>query len=252
MKFIHSLQSEILKVKGSSLFWFSIGGSLLLPLVFIGRYLVIGDHMNSWEVENAWKPLFANVLRPFTGFLLPIGSILICSLITQVEYKNNNWKQVHTTPQSYTTIFLAKYSTLLLLTLMIFFFVNIGALLLGVIPSLILDGSLPNDMIPFDFFFKETMKCFIACLPIIGLQFLISLRFKNFMVAVGVGLTIYIGTIMALKMDMSYLSPYSYVLLYFDNKMSSTNMNYYAMAISYFSGLSIINYVLYLKKKNKG
>ena len=37
--------------------------------------------------------------------LLPMGVILVTSLVAQVEVRNNAWKQVHSAPLPYATLF---------------------------------------------------------------------------------------------------------------------------------------------------
>lgn len=250
MEFVRSLESELLKIKGSIIIWVSIFGGLLLPVVFTLRFIFIEYHINLRSPEGAWEKLFSQNARGFVGFLIPIGVILICTLITQIEYKNNNWKQVHTTPQRYSTIFLAKFTTLFLLTIFVFLLLNIGILFHGVIPCLVLEGSFPKHPIPFDFFISETLKCFVLTLPIIGFQYLLSLHYKNFMIAFGVGLTVYVGSMPGIKMgSIGYLSPYSFVLNYFDQIVET---HHYWMALIYFVLLLIFSYVLYLNKEEKG
>lgn len=61
------------------------------------------------------------------SFLLPMGLILATSLITQMEFRNNTWKQLHTTPQKYSTIFTAKFIVIIGLTLQ-FLFISISHL----------------------------------------------------------------------------------------------------------------------------
>jgi len=251
MKFLSSLQSEILKVKGSPLLWCSLAGGLLIPVVFVCRYLFLGIHMNASSMANPWEGVCMRVFRPFTGFLVPLGTILVCSLIAQIEYQNNNWKQVHTTPQSYTNIFFAKYSVLFLLVMCVQLVVNVGTVLLGIIPCLVLDGRFPEAVFPTGFFLKQNLTLLLTALPIIGLQFLLSLRFGNYMVAVGTGFTIYIGTMMALNLETSYLSPYSFLLKYFDDLTGHEKL-VYRLPLVYFVLLSALSYFLYLTKKAKG
>lgn len=251
MNYLNSLQSEILKVKGSPLMWCSLAGGILLPIVFISRNLLIGSHINASLMENPWEGICMVVFRPFAAFLVPLGGILVCSLIAQVEYQNNNWKQVHTTPQTYTTIFLAKYSVLFLLIFGVCAIVNVGTILLGIIPCLVLDGNFPVASFPTDFFLKQNLTTFVSALPIFALQFLLSLRFRDFMVAVGIGFTVYIGTMMALRFEISYLSPYSYVLFYFDDLSGHARVNYLAPTL-YFVLISVVGYSLYVTKKLKG
>jgi hypothetical protein len=249
MNFINSLHCELLKIKGSALLWVSIAGSIVLSMVFTLRFIYLRFHIDLWAEGNAWERLYLQNARPFAGFLLPIGVILICSLITQIEYRNNNWKQLHTTPQTYVTIFLAKFTTLLVVTFIVFFFFNVGVLVNGIAPNLIVSGSFPRDAIPFHFLLEQTFKSFISILPIIGLQYLLSLQYKNFIVAIGAGLVLYVGTMPMSRVDFSFLSPYSYALHYFDQNF---NEHHYLRAIIYFVLVFTISFFLYIKKKEKG
>jgi lantibiotic transport system permease protein len=253
MKFIYSVQSELLKLKRSAVLWVSIIGSLFLPMVFMLRNLSIGMHLNKLgKLANAWEPLFMQVTKPFTSFLLPIGFILIGSLITQVEFKNNNWKQVHTTPQSFTRIFFAKYTVLLLIGVLIFTVLNIGILLLGTIPCLVLDGQLPNHTVPLQFMIAESGKALLTCLPVLSFQYLLGLQFKKFLVPMGVGFTVFIGTMMAIKKQLVYLSPYSLAIYYLEESLIPAHINIYVLSALYFIVLTAINYVLYINNKQRG
>ena len=250
MEFVRSLECEFLKIKGSYIIWVSVFGGLFFSMFWTLRFLFIGNHMNRWTEAGAWDRILDQNARPFVGFLIPIGVILICLLITQIEYKNNNWKQVHTTPQKYSTIFLSKFTILFLLAILVFLLLYIGILLHGIIPCLVLDGSFPKHPIPYGYLFLETVKCFILTLPIIGFQYLLSLHYKNFMVAFGVGLTVYVGSMPGIKLGiMGNLSPYSFVLNYFDLVIEPYH---YWLAIIYFVLLFILSYVLYLNKREKG
>lgn len=251
MNLLNSVQSEVLKVKGSPLLWCCLAGGLLLPMVFIARSLVTGAHMNSFSTGEPWERVCMIVFRPFAAFLVPLGGILVCSLLAQVEYQNNNWKQVHATPQPYWAIFLAKYCVLILLIFVVLIFLNAGVVMLGVVPCLVLDSSLPASAMPVDFVLKQNLASFVYALPIFALQFLLSIRFKDFMVAIGVGFTIYIGTMMALRIELSYLSPYSFVLVYFDDLLGREPVNY-LLPLVYFSLISFASYFLYVTKKLKG
>src|SRR5215207_8285709 len=100
-------------------------------------------------------------------FLLPIGTILATGLIAQIEYKNNTWKQLHTTPQGFTTIFMAKLLVVLLMLVEVFALFNVGVYLSAVIPSLPF-GSLPypTPAIPLKEVWAGNGNFFVDCLPI--------------------------------------------------------------------------------------
>lgn len=246
--FLNSLVCEWIKIKGSALIWVSILGSIVLSTVFTLRFIYLGHYIDLWAVDNSWQRLYLQNIRPFTGFLLPIGVILICSLITQIEYKNNNWKHWHTTPQSYLTIFFSKFSILMILMAFVYFFFNLGVILNGIIPNLICNGVMPRDSIPFEFFASYSLKSFLSILPIVGLQYLVSLNFKNFIIAIGVGLVLYVGTMPMSRIEFSFLSPYSYALHFFDLKFHSAH---YIRAVVYFILLFVLTTILYINKKDK-
>lgn len=251
MNFIHSLQSEWLKTKRSAASWLCIFGGFFIPTIYM--ILFLKDHASInmyYPFANVWTKHFHDLWQNMATFLLPMGVILSSSLITQMEYKNNTWKQLHTTPQSYSRVFLAKFSVIALMTLKFFLFFNIGILLTGIIPSLIFEQRFPVQPIPITFFLIGNLKIFIACLPIIAIQYLISLRFKNFLVAIGAGLLGLIGTLIGLGWEYIFLSPYSYCAMLI--MKSERNYNPQLVACIYFIVLMLISYFIYTSKKEKG
>src|SRR5436190_13572996 len=119
--FIHSFQSEWLKKKRSLAYWIVLTGSFFTPLIIIIARLVKHDKLIPiYTDDNFWNLLWKNSWESMAIFLLPLGVILTTSLITQIEYKNNTWKQLHTLPLNLTTIFFAKLSVILIMMLQFF------------------------------------------------------------------------------------------------------------------------------------
>ena len=249
MNFIYSLQSEWIKTKRSAAAWLCIIGGFFIPLIYFIGFLKDKGSINAYKV-NIWQTLFDQSWQNMAAFLLPMGVILASSLITQIEYKNNTWKQLHATPQTFTTIFLAKFSVILLMTVKFFIFFNIGVILCGLIPCILFDGHLPKENIPVLFFIKENTKYFITCLPIIAIQYLISLKFKNFLVPIGIGLLGLIGSLIGLSWKYIFISPYSYCAMMV--MRTQKEFSIYGVAIIYFIIIMILSYFLYLSKKEKG
>jgi lantibiotic transport system permease protein len=250
MEYLRSLQSEVLKIKGSRIPLITVAGGLLLSLVFTLRAVFLEYSINISEHTEVWERLFSQNSRGFLGFIIPIGAMLICALVTQIEYRNNNWKQVHTTPQKLSTIFLAKFTILIVLTIAVFAILNVGVLLHGTLPCLALDGTFPTAPVPYTYFFMQTVKCIVLTLPIIAFQYLLSLHFKNFMVAFGVGLTVYVGSMPGIRLGaIGNISPYSFVLKYFDQVITTTHC---WLALAQFVVLFVASYILYKTKGDKG
>src|SRR5688500_6421325 len=119
MRFSISLQSEVLKTKRSASFWLSIIPAGYMPVIFfLAFYYEPGEVVKELQV-NPWTTFFKWAYMPLSAFIFPMFVILVCTLIPQIEYKNNAWKQVYASPQSLGNIFFSKFLTI---HLIIFFF----------------------------------------------------------------------------------------------------------------------------------
>ncbi|MFA7272711.1 MAG: ABC transporter permease [Crocinitomicaceae bacterium] len=249
MVFLNSLSSEWLKTKRSAASWLCIIGGFFIPLISMLGFFYQKTSINALP-DHIWQKHFNDLWHNMAVFLLPMGLILAASLITQIEYKNNTWKQVHATPQSFTTIFFSKFSVIVLMTMKFFLFFNIGILLSGIIPCLIYDGHWPKEAIPYWGFLKGNGKFLITCLPLLAIQYLISLQFKNFLVPVGIGLMGLIGSLIGMTWSKIFISPYAYsIFIVFPLQR---DFNIYAYAIVYFLLIMTAAYLLYYFKREKG
>lgn len=197
--------------------------------------------MNSWE--------------SMAIFLLPLGIILSASLITQLEFKNNTWKQWHTIPHLYSTLFFAKLAVIIVMMIQFFMLFNLGIYLSGVLPGLFIEGvPYPPEPIPYVMFLKQNGIFFIACLPIIAFQYLISLQFKNFLVPVGGGILLWIASVAALTWKYAYIIPYTFGSLYFMKigGRYKQDINLIGWPMGYFAAFTLLSYYLYVTKKEKG
>lgn len=257
--FIHSFQSEWLKTRRSLALWMVVIGGFFTPAIIIVARLV--NHAKVPELyatDNFWTLLWHNSWESMAIFFLPLGAILSTSLITQIEYKNNTWKQLHTLPLSYPTIFFSKLAVILALMLIFFILFNVGIYLSAVVPYLLISGTpYPVQQLPYGFFLNENMLYFIDCLPIVALQYLISLRFKNFLVPVGLGFVFWVGSLGALSWKFGYLIPYTYTMFNYLKDAEKTRavtpeINIHLLAAAFFVVITAVSYVLYVTKKEKG
>ncbi len=167
ISFIHSFQSEWLKKKRSLASWIVVVGGFFTPAIIIIARLVRHDTLQAlYSADGFWKLLWKNSWESMAIFLLPLGVILATSLITQIEYKNNTWKQLHTLPLNLTTTFFSKLVVIIVMMVQFFILFNIGIYLSAVVPYLLVSGvPYPHDPFPTMFFLKENMFYFIDCLP---------------------------------------------------------------------------------------
>jgi lantibiotic transport system permease protein len=83
------------------------------------------------------------------------------------------------------------------------------------------------------------------------------LRFKNFLVPVGLGFVFWVGSLAALSWKFGYLIPYTYPMYNYlksgvETKAVLPTANIHLLAIGYFGAITAISYFLYLSKKEKG
>lgn len=252
MNFIKVLKSDSIKRKGSSLNWLIFGGSFFIPFVIlISRLVRHQQTIIQNSSDGVWMKLFNQNWQYMAILLLPMGIALATSLLNQIEYRNNTWKQLMVMPISPSSIFLSKYITLIYILVQYFVLFTIGIYLTGLVPVLIYsDAIYPKEQFPVDEYLKKSIGYFIDCLPIIAIQYLLSVHIRNYIVSIGVGFILLIGSLIAMSWESGYLLPYCYAALDFikaDNNISS-GVNLKKWALMYFVLVSALNYILFLYK----
>jgi len=204
--FIQSFRSDLLKTKRSSAFWISLLGGLFVPVIFLLVFLFNSKKIVPLFQKDAWKEHLLTGWESISFFLLPLFIILIISLVVQIEFKNNTWKQVFASPQSLGNIFFSKLLTIHFLILFFFFIFSTGIILAAVIANLFIKGyPFLKDSINWLFLLRIVFKIYISILGLSAIQYALSLRFKNFVAPVGIGLALYIGATIANAVNWKYL-----------------------------------------------
>lgn len=260
MDFINSFQSEWLKKRRSLASWLVIVGASFTPSIILMSRIKNADKLAALYVsDDFWIKLWNQTWESMAVFLLPFGIILAAGLITQIEYKNNTWKQLHATPQKFTTIFLAKFLVILVMLVEVFVLFNVGMYLSAVIPAMLFSNiPYPTATIPYIYFLKANINFFLDCLPILALQYSLSLQFRNFLVPIGTGFVLWFLGVGMLPWNHSYIFPYIHGTIdflvssgqYGNRKIPPINIQ--LLAVIYFVIFTIASYVLYVTKKEKG
>jgi len=252
---IDSFLGEWLKRRRSAATTLVWAGAFFIPAIaLIGRLDSLSTLATANAAPHVWEALYGRCWQFMGFFLLPMGVILATSLVTQLEFKNNTWKQVHTSPQPLTRVFWAKLAVIGTMLLQFFFLFNTGIYLVGVIPGLFISGvHYPAEPFPLLAFLKGNGYFFIDCLPIVALQYLVSLQFRNFLVPLGLGIALYVAGMMATLWKYGYIVPYAYCALNFTRKGvgAGKTANIHGWALAYFGLFTIVAYILYITKKDK-
>ena len=208
-----SLRSEILKTKRTASFYFTLIGAAVVPVIFLLNVLTDEDGMDSTR-KDPLNSLF-KLLAEMNGLaFFPWFIILICTLLPQIEYRNNTWKQVFTSPQSKLNVLTAKFVNIHLLMLLflvsthLFMFLAI-ALSKTIEPTLgLFDHSLNGRTV-----LLKAANAYVTMLAICTIHFWLGIRFKNFIVPIAVGLALWLtGTLLVFQFNSSMATyfPYSF------------------------------------------
>lgn len=253
MSLLISTRTELIKTKRSASFWLSLIGAAVIPGILFLMLMIRPDH----NYSRTWGKHLSEGAQVFAAFLLPMFVILVCSLIPQIEFKNNTWKQVFASPQSIGTIFFSKYLAILLMIVFLFVAFDIFIILSAVVPNLIYPK--------YNFFSSKfeitgllfmNARCFIALLGIISIQYWLSLRFRNFIVPIGIGLALLVGATMLIAggWEHVYKMPYAGPLLTVvssENKHNSIQ-NHELNSIGYFAFFTLLAFADMKFRKQRG
>jgi lantibiotic transport system permease protein len=257
--FACSLHSEWLKQRRSLAAWMVLIGAFFTPsIIVIARLLQREALPKLYASADFWPVLWRSAWESAAIFFLPMGAVLATSLIVQIEYRNNAWKQLHALPLGLATIYFSKLAIIVLMLVQFLALFNLGIWLSAALPAWLLpDVAMPAAPIPFADFLYDDLRFFLACMPIVALQYLLSLRFGNFMVPVGIGFMLWVGSLAALSSRWSALSPYAYTMLEYledepSGKLPPPMFDTQWLAIGYSAMFIAMGYALFALRRQKG
>ena len=223
MSLLISLRSELLKTRKASLYLTLIGAAAG-PVMYLLNVLMDEDEIDASE-KDPLNALF-KILSDMNGTaLFPLFVILICTLLPQIEYRNNTWKQVFASPQTKVNVFLAKFMNVHLLMLVFLIATHLFMFLTIVGINFIKPGlNLFNHPLNGSTILVNAANAYILVLAVCAIQFWIGLRSRNFIVPIGIGIALWLaGTIMAVqyKSNLVFYFPYSFNAFPVSTKLKS-------------------------------
>lgn len=257
--FVHAFQGEWLKRKRSFASSLVIAGSLFTPVIVAVVRLIRYKSLPSLYAADAfWANMWRSCWESMAIFFLPLGAILATSLITQIEFKSNAWKQVHALPVSTPVIFLSKLAVILVMLAQFLVLFSAGIYVSGMIPALLVPG-VPHPQGSFLSLplFRENALYFVACLPIVAAQYLMSLRSHNFLVPIGIGFMAWVGALATVSSGYAVWWPYCHTIVhYLRDKPKGAHLAAFGqlhwLGVGFFLLLTLVSYVLFTTKREKG
>ncbi|MFT4801988.1 MAG: hypothetical protein ACI93N_001763 [Flavobacteriaceae bacterium] len=220
-----SLKNELIKLKRTFAFWLTIISAILFPILFFMAYFFKHENLVPTAGINPWEKFMTIQIENSIPFFIPMFIVLITSLIMQVEHKSLGMKNLFSLPIPKWSVYFGKLTIVIFAIITTYVYYYVAILLSGVLLGIIHSDLAFLDFQPDHFkFIKVLSTSFIASLGIIGIQFWLSFRFKNFVIPLGFGMFLAIIGIILAQAPQSIYFPYSFSLLSvsFGDKMSLT------------------------------
>ena len=258
MSFIISTQAELLKTKRTASFWLSIVGAAFIPLMLFISFFAGDDAAKAAVLKDPWTKYLSMGWELFCVLLLPMYIILISTLITQIEYRSNGWKQIFASPQSFGNIFFSKFLTIHVIIIFCFLLFNFFMILAAVLGNVFnAKFTFLSSSINWQTLLQLNLKTYIATLGISAVQYWVSLRFKNFITPLGIGVALVIIAIVAMAARSAhiYKYPYSFAMLTYDFMQKKNRPfleNHELNSIAYFIFFILLGFLDMRLRKEKG
>lgn len=252
------LHCEWRKVRRSTSLSLVVAVALFTPAIIVVARLLNPRQLPAlYAADDFWLSLWKNAWESMAIFFLPLAAILVTSLVAQIEFRNNAWKQVHALPLSRSALFFAKFAIVLALMALLLVLFNAAVYLSALVPWLAVRAlPYPHAPLPAQDFFRDNVLYFVDCLPIVAAQYLLSLHFRNFLVPIGTGFLAWVGALAALPWKFGYLLPYTYTMLNYlkdhPSRRAPAPLDLHFLAIAYFVAFVAAGYALFFSKRQKG
>ena len=253
MNLLLSLRSEILKTKRTAAFYFAMIGASIMPVIFLFNAISEGLPAEDESAKDPLNAIFGLSTQLIGLGLLPLFVILVCTLLPQIEYRNNTWKQVLTSPQSKATVYLSKF---LSMHLMILLFLVAGHVFMWIvivaIHFILPELDVPSSPLDGYKIFLNTANNYLTVLGVASIQFWLGLRFRSFLPPVAIGLGLWLmGTVMALEYHSSYSPyfPYSFQAFCFAPEYRAQLPQVVGTSIGYAIGIALLGFLDFRRRR---
>ena len=185
MKLFHT---ELIKLKNTFALWLTILGASFMPLLLLSAYLLSAKEFVPAPGVNPWHEY---LLRTFNGScLFSTGFILlIIGLILNVEHKAHSWKHLFVLPVSRKKLYFVKIAFIFIIIVVFIILYFLFALSIGQFlgfrnPEL----KFSEFAVPNAYLGKFLVAFFVSIMPLVVIQYWISLRLENLVASLGLGL----------------------------------------------------------------
>ncbi|MED0678745.1 ABC transporter permease [Aneurinibacillus thermoaerophilus] len=176
------LAAEWLKMRRSGMIWIAVLVPLFLVVQGVGNFLRYRDTVFAGSTRTEWEILYEQCMFMYPTMLMPLVITVLIALLARVENVHGGWKQLLTFPVTRGQVYVAKLVIACMLVLL-----NMAVLSGGTLAGGWITGA--EGQAPYGLLLGRGALAFVAALPIIAIQFVLSFRFSH----IGIPLTLGVG-----------------------------------------------------------
>jgi len=220
--------------------------SLALLMMFLSPLMVLLINLlqllhNEGKLvsEHGWSIFWLSNSALWGYFMMPLYIALITALLNGNEHRSNGWRFMMTLPIKQKDLFLAK--------LILAWIYLIGASLVLFVSTFIsiicleAFGVSGSNILSFDVL-ESLMYSIVGCLTILTIHHIVSWRWKNIVVSLGLGVVATMSITQLSHTKYWHLDPWTYILL----STNGSDPKVQVLAISYSLAITVILIVIAL------
>lgn len=245
---ISIIKSEFTKIKTTPLPLMLLVA--IMMIVFMTTMATVLDIHNVAKIDvSTWKQYMHGSIAIYSVFILSPIVILFVSGLSFIESRARGWKYLYTTPHHRAKFYFSKLAviiiSILFLTMLLIGLLLVTAYIINIFyPECEFTYYSPNLTIHVE----KLAHVLIACLGIIGLQYLLSYLFNHFLIPLGMGLFCFVvGIIMsATNISYSLYNPFTFPMLAIDQGMFRFDHRTEAWEGSWLSNVEVNSIIVFL------
>ena len=255
--YFRAVSSEWLKRRRSLTTWLIVGSAGFVPtIIFLSRFRRMDALPAIYRDARFWELLWRQAWEALALMILPLAVMLMVTLITQIEDRNNAWKQVHAAPVPLPIVFAAKLTVIVALVAAIVFLHTAAFYACGVLPAVIFPSVPAPGAFPLRMFLRRDVDFVVDVLPIVAIQFALALRFRTFITPLAVGMAMWILSVGTISWRYNFTIPYSHAgldyLIVEYHRVVPLPASPRVIAAGCFVVFTLAGYFIYAARRDKG
>lgn len=252
--FLINTKTELWKCRRSAAYWITLVGGLFIPLILMIAYISFPNDFKKDLETDPWSFSINANWQIASAIFFPLFVVIIASLVVQIEYRNNTWKQVYASPRSFADIFFSKFAIIQLLILGSLILFN-ASILLGSSIATVFRPQLPffDFPVPWSKLLHFTARQYIAILGMSAIQYWLSLRIRNYIAPLGIGLALVITGLMIMEWQKVIYYPYAYTAVtFFRARQSNGLATHEVYSLVWFAVVLLLAFLDISRRRERG